>query len=240
MRRLLVGSLLAIFALVASAEEPALVLNPEGGFAPRWQDFGIAFRFAAMTPKIGGARDVPGALGGTSVLSPVKEWAGAGGASARLDLCLVLHHGFLLSDEWLAAARVHVSNPAARPFSTTLAVALTPTGAVDVLAFEKHAFLIAGRPVLIADTPSHGAILADSPFAARPLSPQDQVHVESAKGECRGEIIFDLTLAPGQSQTLGFVCPLGQGTSTAKDVDFYRALSVDDLFAEAEKQRAAH
>jgi hypothetical protein len=237
MRRLFVGCALVCFALVARAEEPALELDPEGGFAPRGQEYSIAFHFAEMKTGDRGAHDVPASLNGATVLSPAKEWTGADGAKARLDVCLVLHHGFL-SDEWLAAAKLHLDNPAPRPFSTTLAVTITPGNAIHALAFEKHAFLIEGRPVLIAETPSRGAILADSPFAARPLSPQDQAHVESAKGECRGEMIFDLTLAPGQSQTLGFVCPLEHGDRDAKGLDFYRSLSVDDLFAEAEKARS--
>ena len=138
----------------------------------------------------------------------------------------------------LAAARLWVSNPTSRPFQTTLAVVIAPQIAIPALTFDRHSFRIEGRVVLVADTPSRGAILADSPFAPRPLAPQNQAHVESAKGECRGEMIFDLTLQPGQTQTLGFLCPVKLPDGKEPDLDFYRAFSVEELFAEAEKDKA--
>ncbi|MEI9895473.1 MAG: hypothetical protein WDN28_16680 [Chthoniobacter sp.] len=141
-------------------------------------------------------------------------------------------------DAVLAVARLRVTNPTGQIFKTSLAVAIAPEGAIHALAFEKHAFFIEGRPVFIADTPSRGAILAESPFAARPLTPQDQAHVESAKGECRGEMLFDLVLAPGQTQFLGFICPLRLAKGSEFQPEFYRTLSFDKLFTEAEKQAA--
>ena len=153
-----------------------------------------------------------------------------------LELCLV-NHQRILGEELLAAVRLRLSNPSRQPCTMTLAVTLTPGGMIRALAFEKHAFFIEGRPVLIADTPSRGAILAESPFAPRPLSPQDRAHVESAKGECRGEMIFTLTLAPGQTQTLGFICPLHPADGNEEGLEFYRTLAVEELFAEAEKLR---
>ena len=167
----------------------------------------------------------------------VEEWPGRD--SANVDLCLVNHQA-VLSQEVLAAARMRLTNTSAKPFTVTLAVMLAPEKAIHALAFEKQAFSIAGRNVLIADTPSRGAILADSPFAPRALTPQERAHVESVSGECRGEMIYDLTLAPGQTQTLGFICPLGFLDGSDPGPDFYRALAVDDLFTEAEKQRSSH
>ena len=53
-------------------------------------------------------------------------------------------------------------------------------------------------------------------------------------------MLYDLTFAPGQTQTLGFICPLPAAHESDAGLDFYRALSVEDLFAEAQKQCAPH
>ena len=183
-------------------------------------------------------KKVPQVLPAPALLLPAQQWSGAQGAIARLELCCV-DFPVGLGRETLMAARLRLMNSSRRPFHTTLAAALTPEGAIHALAFDRHAFLIEGAPVLVADTPSRGAILAESPFAPRPLTPQDHAHVESVRGECRGEMLFDLALLPGQSQTLGFICPVRFSTGTEPDLDFYRTLSVDDLFTKAEKAAAA-
>jgi len=238
MRPIIVSSLLMLLALAARAEEaPGLEIAPDGGFAPRGSAFRVAFHLAEMNPVPPPAQAAPRVLAGPGQLSPANEWSSAQGATARLELCLVKRQR-ILGEELLAAARVRFTNPSARPFTATLAVSLAPGGAVYALAFERHAFFIEGQPVLVADTPSRGAILADAPFAPRPLTPQDQAHVESVKGECRGEMLFDLTLAPGQTQTLGFICPLQSANGSDLGLDFYRTLSVEELFTEAAKQAA--
>jgi hypothetical protein len=178
-------------------------------------------------------------LEGFGEILRARAWTNGQGVTASVDLCLVNHQA-VLSEEVLAAARLRLTNTSAKPCAITLAVTLAPEKAIHALAFEKHAFSSAGRTVLVADTPSRGAILADSPFASRTLAPQERAHVESVQGECRGEMIYDLMLAPGQTQTLGFICPLGQFSGSDPGPDFYRALAVEALFAEAEKQRPSH
>ncbi len=106
---------------------------------------------------------------------------------------------------------------------------------VRALAFERHAFFLEGAPVLVADAPSRGAILAESALAPRPLTPQDTAHVTSTLGQCRGEMLYDVALAPGQSQTFGWLCPSG----ATVDLDFCRALVVEELFAEAARSASA-
>jgi hypothetical protein len=88
----------------------------------------------------------------------------------------------------------------------------------------------------VAVTPSRGAILADAAFAARPLSPEQQAHVESAEGQCRGEMVYDLTLNPGQTQTLGFLVPVHVPKGENPDLDFYRAIPVEEIFEQAKKE----
>lgn len=221
MRSLVLGCCLLLCALLVRAEDlPGLLRSVDGGFAPAQANYDVIFEFSDL--KLNEERG--------------SEWSGSNGIGAHLDVCCV-KWPLGLSDGALAAARLRVTNPSAVIVHTTLSVRIAPHGEIHALAFEKHAFLIEGRPILVSDTPSRGAILADSPFASRPLIPKDRAHVESAKGECRGEMLFDLTLPPGQTQTLGFISPVQLPQGSEPDLNFYRELSVDKLFAEAQKQQ---
>jgi hypothetical protein len=154
---------------------------------------------------------------------------------ARLDLCLV-SRPLGLKEVTFLAARVRLTNATDRPLTTALALALVPAEReVRALAFERHAFFLEGQPVLVADTPSRGAILAESALAPRPLTPQDTAHVTSLVGQCRGEMLYDVALAPGQTQTLGWLCPSG----AAVDLEYCRALAIEELFAESAKAASA-
>lgn len=168
------------------------------------------------------------------VLAPAAEWRTAAGVTVRLDLCIV-PRAVGLGEVMLLAARLRLTNPTERPQSTSVVVALLPEREVWALAFERHAFFVEGQPVLVADAPSRGAILAESPLAPRPLAPQATAHVVSAAGQCRGEMFFDVALAAGQAQTLGWLCPSGASVS----LDFCRALVVEELFAQAAKEASA-
>jgi hypothetical protein len=238
MRRIIVSALLLGLTVMARGQEgKALDVSPDGSFAPHGAVFRVMFRLANMVP----APVRAGAGAPSPETKPpgngwAREWSSEAGGLARLELCNV-QRPLGLGEVTLAAARLRVSNPTDHPFSTTLAVAIVPQGPIYGLSFEKHAFAIEGRLVLVADTPSRGAILGDSAFAPRPLVPANQAHVESAKGECRGEMIFDLTLQPGQTQTFGFLCPVKLPEGKEPDLDFYRGLSVEELFAQAEKER---
>ena len=226
MRGLVLGCYLFLCALLVRAEDmPGALKWIDGGFAPQGADFSVVFEFSDLKLN-------PGKAG------PVAEWSGPKGVAAHLEMCSV-KWPMGLSDGTLATVRLNVTNPTADVLHTTLSVRIAPERGIRALAFDRHSFLIGNHLILISDTPSRGAILADSSFAARPLTPQDQAHVESAKGECRGEMLFDLTLPPGQTQTLGFICPAQLPPGREPDLDFYRELSVDKLFTEAQKQREA-
>lgn len=224
-----------VSAFAAYAQETrALTELPEGGFAPQGAGFRVTFRLANMKRVAPNATGTP--LGSRQ---DGMEWSDGQGARARLEICCVKHPFGLASEAGtLAAARLLVANPAGRPWATSLSVEIAPEGAIYALAIDRHAFFIEGRPVLVADSPSRGAILADAPFAVRPLAPQQRAHVESAKGECRGEMIFDLALPPGQTLTLGFLSPVHLPKGEGPDLDSCRAISVEDLFAQAEKEAA--
>lgn len=226
MRGLVFGCYLFLCAVLARGEDaPGTWRQIAGGFAPSGASFEVVFEFSDLKLN-------PAAKGA------ISEWSGPKGVEARLEVCSV-RWPMGLNDGTLAVAHLQLTNPTADALHTTLSVRIVPQGEIHALAFEKHAFLIEGRPILVSDTPSRGAILADSPFAPRPLIPQDRAHVESAKGECRGEMLFDLTLPPGKTQELGFISPGHLPAGSEPDLDFYRELSVDKLFAEARKQREA-
>jgi hypothetical protein len=238
MRGFLLGGCLFFCALFARGQEPAVALQwLDGGFAPGGANFQVTFEFSDMK-MLPQAQWKPAqrTLSAPSVISEASQWGGTDGVTAQLDLCC-LEWPMGLSEITLVAARLRFTNPAAHPFKTTLSVTIAPRGKrLHSLAFDRHAFSSEGDLVLVADTPSRGAILADSPFAARPLTTQDQAHVESVKGECRGEMLFDLTLAPGQTQTLGFLGPVSTPKGVRPDLEFCRSLTVEQLFDQAQKQ----
>jgi len=238
MRSLILGCYLLLCAVLARAEDaPGVLRLLDGGFAPSGANFEVVFEFSDLKPAPPTAK-APAALVAPAVATPAMEWSGPKGVEARLEVCC-LRWPIGLGEGALAAAHLRLTNSTDALVHTTLSVRIAPRGEIHALAFERHAFLIAGRPVLISDTPSRGAILADSPFAPRPLTPEDRAHVESVKGECRGEMLFDLTLPPGQTQTLGFISPVQLPQGSEPDLDFYRELSVEKLFHEARKQREA-
>jgi hypothetical protein len=238
MRGIFAAGLFLFGALIACGQQlHDSVTLLDGGFAPGGSNFRVTFGFSDLAMAPGSAKN-PRELAAPGTASPACEWSSAHGATARLEMCC-LKQPMGLDDATLAVARLLLINPTDRPFKTTLAVAVSPQGAIHALAFEKHAFFIDGRAVLVADTPSRGAVLAASPFEPRPLTPQDQAHVESAKGECRGEMLYDLVLMPGQTQTLGFICPVRLPGGKEPDLDFFRGLPVEDLFTTAKKDAAA-
>jgi hypothetical protein len=235
MRQFFIFGWMMVCALAASAQETgALMELPEGGFAPQGSGFRVTFRLANMKRVSPRVTDPP--LGKWQA---GMEWSDGHGVRARLEICLVKRSvGLSTEDVTLVAARLLVANPTGHPWSTSLSVEIAPDNAIYALAVDRHAFFIEGRPVLVADSPSRGAILADAPFAVRPLTPQERAHVESAKGECRGEMIYDVALNAGQTLRLGFVSPVHVPKGEEPDLDYYRAFSVEDLFAQAERDAA--
>jgi hypothetical protein len=247
---LLAGSMLLCSLAARAGESPDLKLlhdaghvrlltDPvpaETGFVPRGAHFRVTFEFARMHIAPKPFEKSPDGLSAPGIWRSPMDWVGEKGAKARLECCCV-KRTWGLQELTVAAARVLLVNPSAQPYSTSLSVMVTPEGALPALAFDQHAFLIEGEPVLVAAAPSRGAILADAPFAPRPMAPQQMAHVESAKGECRGEMLYDLTVPPGQTQILGFICPVAPAEGgKLPDLDFYRSLSVDELFDQAAKE----
>jgi hypothetical protein len=233
MRRFFIFGWMILCALAASAQEAGILKElPEGGFAPQGTGFQATFHFADLKRV-----SPPATARALGSWEPGMEWSDGHGARARLEICSVKQElGLGTETMTLAAARLVVFNSADHPWASSLSVEIAPDNAIYALAVDRHAFFVEGRPVLVADTPSRGAILADAPFAVRPLAPQQQGHVESARGQCRGEMIYDLSLNQGQTQTLGFLVPVHVPKDKDLDLDFYRAISVEEIFEQAKKE----
>jgi hypothetical protein len=213
-------------------------VSAETGFAPRGANFRVTFEFARMHIEPKPFEKSADELSAPGIWRSPMEWLGGKGAKARLECCCV-KRPWGLQEITVAAARVFLVNSSDQPYSTNLSVLIAPEGALPALAFEQQAFFIEGEPILVAAAPSRGAILADAPFAPRPMTPQQMAHVESADGGCRGEMLYDLTVPAGQTQILGFICPVAPPEGGKRpDLDFYRSLSVDELFDQAAKETA--
>jgi hypothetical protein len=244
-----------LWAVMAPADEspetklgpapPDVVLLPgsrsqggfgENGFIPRSAHFRVTFAFARMRFRREESGPAPGGLSAPGIWQSPSNWEDSPAVTGRWECCCV-KRPWGLRDVTVAAARLSLTNAGSAPYSTSLSVIVAPDGALPALAFDRQAFFIEGRPILVATAPSRGAILAESPFAERSMTPQNAAHVESAKGECRGEMLYDLTVPPGQTQTLGFLCPvLLPEAGEVPDLDFYRGLPVDDVFEQAKKE----
>jgi len=128
----------------------------------------------------------------------------------------------------------------------------------DALLVDGHAAIVADEKpsaigVLPTDTVGEMALAGKMPAGKK---------ASSERGECSGALRFDLKLAAGQKKTLGFVCPVlpgrravghqwdgkstwaqldlarpnpAQGGALQPDpgIDYYRALTADQLFKEA-------
>ncbi len=171
----------------------------------------------------------------------VAEWPVDATCDARLEMLRTRRPAGRREIE-LLAVRVRLTNRSGQPRLVPLIVTIAPASAtapaLRSLAFERHAFSVEGEPVLVAQTPARGAILAESAFAPRPLAWRAEGFVQSAAGECRGELGFDLELAPGATRALAFLCPSPRADSPPAEVtlDFLRGVDVDELFATAEKE----
>jgi hypothetical protein len=250
-------------------------VEPDGSFSPGFGSFGVSFRLpeepnanAAMSAKTSSGAAASHGLRSGGLLIPWCRIPGGGAIIGKVEICAVKRPGFL-ADSHIVAARVRLENTTDQVAATSLSVNITPEGPaggpLHALSFSQQAFFTEDRAILVADTPSRGAILGESAFAPRALAPSQDTHVVSAKGDCRGEMIFDITIQAKQSTTLGFICPVLPGRRAVGHVwdgkspwaqldladpisgeggllqpelglSFCRDMRVDDLFEECEKE----
>jgi len=244
-------------------------VEPDGSFSPGFGSFGVSFRLPETSvPESAKVITSEHGLRGGGLLIPWCRIPGGAAITGTVEICAVKRTA-LLGDGCMVAARVLLENTSDATATTSLSVFVTPDGpagaAIPALAFSRQAFFMQDHAVLVADTPSDGAILAASPFEARPLTPAQDGHVESANGECRGEMVYNIALPPHETKVLGFLCPVLPGRRAvghiwdgkspwaqldladpisgeggvwqfAPGIEVCRALSVADLFTEAESE----
>jgi hypothetical protein len=244
-------------------------VEAEGNFSPGFATCGVSFRiydpeahrFSAPTQD--GVPHQRGLLA-PGVLIPWTTWR-AGQVEVRSEVCQTQR-----GDAQIVGARVRLKNSGEAEKLITLYAVVSALGAAGApiyeLGIEGDAIFANHEPMLISTTkPDAGEAPApgenDSVLAIAKLPPNPSTRMRS--GECDGSLRFEVKLAPGETKTFGFVCPVLHGRRAAPHlwdgasqwaqlddadpvigtqgvqqpspgVDFYRAIKPDDLFAEAE------
>ncbi len=249
-------------------------VEAEGNFSPGFGSYGIYFwvwdpQTQKLTaPTMEGVPCEHG-LSGAGWLIPWSKWR-AGNVEVTTEVCEV-KRALGTNQVFVVGARVSLVNrgDAARP--VTLYVAVRPLGpagwAVRQIGFNQvgDTLAVEGFPAVVAtQKPSRvGALPTDTigALAARGEMPPER-YPTSPSGDCSGALAYDLTLKPGETNTLGFVCPVlphrravghqWDGKSSWAQFDearpnppdggtlqpyaglaYYRRLKADQLFAEA-------
>ena len=246
-------------------------VEAEGCFSPGFGTHGIYFWVYDHASKRLVAATMDGVacergLATQGRLIPWSRWR-AGHIEVKSEVCQVKRPS-PAGEVFVVGARVFLTNRAASEQKVSLYVALRPLGPAGgpvralAVAASRDALLVDGHPALVSSrVPSAaGAVATDTVglLAADGKMPT-QEQAESASGDCSGALRFDLDLKPGETQTLGFVCPVlpgrravghqWDGVSQWAQLDlakpnpteggtlqpdpglaYYRALSADTLF----------
>jgi hypothetical protein len=202
-------------------------------------------------------------------LIPWSKWH-AGDVEVRTELCQVLRDS-PAGQVHVVGVRVTLRHVSGGLRSVWLYAALRPLGPAgfDVRRMDVSdtgdALLVDGRAALVAREPPSGAGVVETDgvgsSALRGTLPEGR-SAASGEGNCSGALRFDLTLGPGESRVLEFVCPVLPGRRAVRHqwdgvsewaqldlarpnadaggvlqpdpgLPYYRGLDVDKLFAEA-------
>jgi hypothetical protein len=248
-------------------------VEAEGNFSPGVGTYGIYFwlydrdaqRLFAPTMKDVSCEHglAPGGR-----LIPWSKW-NAGDVVVRSEVCHVVQDS-PAGQVHVVGAKAVLRSAANQPRAVSLYAALRPLGPAgsDVRRLgasdDGDALLVEDRTALLArQQPTRAGVLATDTigqFAMRGTMPD----LRSATGDCSGAIRFDEMLAPGESRTFDFLCPVlpgrrairhqWDGISEWAQLDlarpnpdsggelqpdpglaYYRGLDVDALFAEAHR-----
>ncbi|MBE3071137.1 MAG: hypothetical protein IMZ66_12960, partial [Planctomycetes bacterium] len=249
-------------------------VEAEGNFSPGFATCGVYFwlydpetkRLAA--PTMDGVACTHGLAPG-GYLIPWSEWK-AGDVTVRTEVCEVRRPS-PAGEVFVVAARVRLTNTGAAERKVSLYAALRPLGAAGgpvrqlAVAPEGDALLAGGRAALVAcEKPTAAGVAATDTVGEAAMAgamPPEQAATSDA-GDCSGALRFDLALAPGETRTLGLVCPVLPGRRAAghqwdgtsewaqfdlakpdppeggtlqpdPGLDYYRGLEADALFDEA-------
>ena len=249
-------------------------VEAEGSFSPGFGSYGVYFwvwdaqQKKLFAPTMDGVPCEHGLAEG-GLLIPWSKWS-AGRIAVRTEVCEVQRpaDSNLLC---VVGARVHLTNTRPAGAALSLYVALRPVGpaggTVERIGFSavKDTLAANGFPAIAAEERAQavGGVTNDTigDWALRGELPAEMYPANSS-GRCSGALRYDITLAPGQTRTFGFTCPVlpnrwavrhrWDGTNTWAQVDlnkpgttnagifqpypslrFYRVAKPDTLFAEA-------
>jgi hypothetical protein len=249
-------------------------VEAEGSFSPGFATYGICFwlydreskRLFAPTMQ-----DVTSdhGLAHTGLLIPWTTWQ-AGHVAVKTEVCQV-ERSSPKGTVQIVGARIRLANDGVAPASLLVVAALRPMGPAGgpvhrlAVGTDGDALLVEGHPALVANsTPQSAGVSANDDvgrWASDGRIPAGR-QAESATGDCSGALGFALKLAPQESKTLGFICPVlpgrravgheWDGTSDWAQLDlarpnppqggvlqpdlgldFFRRISADALFSEA-------
>jgi hypothetical protein len=250
-------------------------VEAEGCFSPGFGSYGIYFwvydpRQAKLhAPTLADAKSARG-LHPEGYLIPWTQWQ-AGPFGVRTSVCQV-RRSSPAGDVHVVGARVELTNPTAEDRQVLLYTVLRPLGPAGFAVNSMEvgggdAILVDGRTAIVAnDRPAalgvhetHDMPIVHAQKGQEPV----QRRAKSDTGDCSGDLLHKLSIAPGKTVTLGFVCPVlpgrravghqWDGTSPWAQLDlnnpnapeggelqpdpgldYYRAIKADGLFAEAE------
>jgi hypothetical protein len=249
-------------------------VEAEGNFSPGVGTYGIYFwLYDKATEKLFAPTmkevNCEHGLAPGGYLIPWSNWS-AGEIAVHSELCHVLQDS-RAGRVHVVGTRVTLRNAASGPKVVSLYAALRPLGPAgfDVRSLrvsdDGDALLVDDRTALLAKQPPTGAGVLETDnigqFAMRGATP-NLLSATSTAGDCSGALRFDVTLAPGESRTLDFVCPVLPGRRAARHqwdgvsewaqfdsakpnpdsggvlqpdpgLPYYRNLNVDTLFSEA-------
>ena len=199
-------------------------VEPEGCFSPGFATYGIHF----WLYDVEGKRLIAATMDGVeshATLSPEgflvpRTTLNASGVSLLTELGAVRRSAPSGEPMVLVGARACLTNPGERERRMALYVALRPLGPAggDVRRLEAteagDALLVDGHTALVAnERPASAGVVATDTIGELAMAgamPAGR-SAESATGDCAGALRYDLTLAPGQSRELGFICPVLAG-----------------------------
>ncbi len=195
-------------------------VEPEGSFSPGFGTYGIYFwLWDAQQKKLfaptmeGASLDYGLAEGG--LLIPWSAWS-AGSVRVRTEVCAVerTNNSNALC---VVATRLHLTNQSPSAATVSVYVALRPLGPaggnVERIGFSavNDTLAVNGFPAIAAQERAQavGALTNDAigDWALRGELPPEKYPAHPG-GRCSGALRYDLTLAPGQTRTFGFTCPV--------------------------------
>jgi len=196
-------------------------VEPEGCFSPGLATCGIYFWLwdgqKLTAPTMDGVPCEHGLPPG-GYLIPFSQWK-PGPLLVRTELCQVQRPspaGLI----HLVAARAIITNTSDKDSTASLYVALRPLGPAGgpvnhiALSDDASSLLVDAHPALVSARKPSAAGVAETDtiaqLAAAGKMPLAKV-AASPNGQASGALRFDLTIPPGRSQTLAFICPVLPG-----------------------------